>query len=160
MSWLTENTDLIGIVLAFVAILLSLTTVQLARRQQQMTAFLQIQEAMLSTDLQHGRRLVYRIGEGAVPPTGGTDELNAIARALAMFNVLGTYTRRGIIPRRWVLDFWHKRLRALRPGLTEVVAQRVQWSNGQAPWPDLLDLVERAENYTCSRRCCSPVAQP
>ena len=41
-----------------------------------------------------------------------------------MLNLLGSYTRRRLVPRRWVLDFWHARLRALRPGHDVIVAER------------------------------------
>jgi hypothetical protein len=145
MAWFTNNKDLVGIALAVVAILVSLITVLLSRRQQQVTAFLQIQEVMLGTDLQDGRRLIYRAGEGQSPPTG--EDLRTVARTLAMFNLLGSYVRRRIAPRRWVLDFWHARLRALRPGHDVMVAERVYWSQGRAPWPDLLDLLDRADRY-------------
>jgi hypothetical protein len=92
-------------------------------------------------------------------PAADTADFYAVARALAVFNLLGSYARRRVVPRRWVLDYWHTRLCALRPGYDVVVSQRVGWSQEKAPWPDLLDLIDRAGRYKCRRACCTPATQ-
>lgn len=154
MAWFANNKDLVGIALALAAVIVSLITILLSRRQQQLSSFLQIQDVMLGEDLQHGRRLIYRAASGSPVPAPDTADLHTVARALAVFNLLGSYVRWGMVPRRWVLDFWHTRLRSLRSGYEAVVSERVSWSEGRPPWPDLLDLMDRADKYNCRRSCC------
>jgi hypothetical protein len=57
MKWITESKDLLGVLLAVVAIALSFSTVIMNRRQSRRAAFLQLHESLTSPDLQRGRRL-------------------------------------------------------------------------------------------------------
>ena len=156
MNWFTANKDLVGIALATTAIALSTITVIVGRRQQQTSAFLQVQHLLFAQDLQHGRRLVYGIGNGREVPTYGSDDQHQVDRAMAMLDLLGTFVRRRIIRRAWVLDFWHQALRSLRPGYDAVVRLHSDhWFRGVTPWPDLADLIERSERYTCQQPCCT-----
>lgn len=156
MSWFMANKDLVGIALATMAIALSTITVIVSRRQQQTNAFLQVQQLLLAQDLQHGRRLVYGVGNGwDVPPYGSVD-LHQVDRAMGMLDLLGTFVRRRIVRRAWVLDFWHRALRNLRPGYDAVVRLHSEhWFRGVTPWPDLADLIERSERYNCRQPCCT-----
>lgn len=156
MSWFAANKDLVGIALATIAIALSMITVIVSGRQQQMNAFLQVQHLLLEQDLQNGRRLVYGVGNGWDVPTFGSDDLHQIDRAMGMLDLLGTFVRRRVVRRSWVLDFWHRALRNLRPGYDSVVRLHSEhWFKGVTPWPDLEDLIERSERYRCQQPCCA-----
>jgi len=153
MGWVGANKDLLGVSIAFLAILVSLTTVMISRRNAQVNSFIAIQSVMLSGDLQRGRLLIYKAVEtGAVPPRDSEDAY-LMVRSLAVFDLLGTYARRRIVPRRWVLEFWHARLQILRHGYgLDADSSGFYPIHGR---PDLLDLIERAEHYRCDRACCS-----
>lgn len=153
VAWFASNKDLLGIGIAFLAILVSLTTVLISRRQQQARSFLAIQELMLSNDLQRGRLLIYSAGRsGNVPPTD-SDDFKLMIRALAVFDLMGVYARMRIIRRHWVLDYWHPRLRVLRAGYEAVnFKQYASYPNHERP--DLVELIDSAERYQCRRACC------
>lgn len=153
MAWFDAIKDLVAIGLALLAIIVSLVTVLISRRQQQAGSYLAIQELMLSDEVQRGRLLIYESGiSGRIPPVGTADYYR-IVRALAVFDLLGAYARKGIVRREWVLDYWHPRLQALRPGY-ELVNFRDDGPYPNHGRPDLLDLIERAERYYCRRQCC------
>lgn len=156
MRWFSDNKDLVGIALAFVAIVVSLVTVLISRRQQQANNFLAVQELMLTPELQRGRILLYRAGiTGEVPSTESADYY-LMVRALAVFDLMGSYVRRGIIKRRWVLEYWHPRLQSLRPGYEAMHLDRQEaYPYRVHDRPDLLELMERAERYVCHRVCCA-----
>jgi hypothetical protein len=137
----------------------SLTTVIMSRRQQKMNAFLQIQSLLMTQELQQGRRLAYAVHPDAPAPVSGSLELRQIDQAMATLDLLGTFTRRGIVPRNWVLDFWHRSLRDLRPAYETVVrVHRERWLTTVTLWPDLDFLLKRAEGFRCQQPCCIPSA--
>ncbi|GIF20245.1 hypothetical protein BJ973_001849 [Actinoplanes tereljensis] len=153
MEWVSANKDILSLLIALLAILVSLSTVLISRRNARTTSFIAIQNVMLSGDLQRGRLLVYRaIQTGDVPPHD-SDEEYLMVRSLAIFDLLGMLSGQGIVPRRWVLRYWHARLQLLRHGFgMEEDPSRPYIVHGR---PDLQDLIERAERYRCDRTCCA-----
>jgi hypothetical protein len=156
MNWLVQNKDTVGIVLASCAIVVSLTTVLIARRQQQLSAFLQVQQLMLTPENQHGRRLLYRVGNLDDLPQMDTDDFYLINRSMAIFDLVGALSRRGAVKRNWILDYWHRGLRDMRPGYEALVRRREENNRGANPRPDFDDLYESGQKYRCRRRCCQP----
>ncbi|MDG4820268.1 hypothetical protein O7635_00080 [Asanoa sp. WMMD1127] len=145
---------MIGIALASLALGVSLFTVLMSRRQQRLNAFLQMQQQMLAAEMKVGRKLVYKASQTGQLPVPDSAEFAAAVRALNMFDVCGMYIRHGIIPRRWVLEYWHRRLRELETGFDAMLLEREAWHPGWEPWPDLRRLFESARRYRCKEVCC------
>ena len=159
MSWFDQNRDLIGIGLAAIAIILSMYTALISRRQQRLDAFLRIQEQMFHTEMRRGRRRVYQFVVTGTLPAVDSPEFGQSIRALGLFDMLAMYVRRGIVPRDWVLDCWHRRLVELRPGYEQMIELRQHWHPTWQPWSDLKDLMNWADRYRCTRACCVPDVQ-
>jgi hypothetical protein len=101
----SNNKDLVAIDIALVAIIISLTTVLTDRHHHRAMSFPTVQELMLYADLQHGRILVYEADvTGKVPPDGSAESFQII-RARAVFDTVDAFVRRGIVARRWFLDY-------------------------------------------------------
>ncbi|AGZ44262.1 hypothetical protein [Actinoplanes friuliensis] len=153
MDWFSVNKDVIGIGIGLLAILISLITVLISRRRLA-SSFLAVQTMMLADDLWRGRLMIYQSGLNGVIVSTEPDDVYLMVRALATFDLMGAYARRGIVPRRWVLDYWHPRLQVLRRGY-EVVNSYQHGSYPGHDRPDLLDLMARAERHPCRRECCA-----
>lgn len=162
MGWFAENRDLVGIVLALAAVVVSLSTVLISRRQQQASNFVALQELLLAPDLQRARINIYELRQtGSVLPLANSPEYYDMVRAFAALDLMGLYARRRIVRQSWVMDYWHSRLPVLRAGYELMHGDQ---SDGY-PWrvrerPDLLNLIERAESVTCRRECCEPSMRP
>jgi hypothetical protein len=152
MGWVGANKDILSLLIALLAILVSLSTVLISLRNARTNSFIAMQNAMLTGEMQQGRLLIYKaIETGDVPPRDSNEEY-LMVRTLAVFDLLGMFSRQGIVPRKWVLRFWHARLQLMRNGFgMEGDAGRPYILQGR---PDLQDLIERAEHYRCNRTCC------
>jgi hypothetical protein len=152
MGWVGANKDILSLLIALLAILVSLSTVLISLRNARTNSFIAIQNVMLTGEMQRGRLLVYKaIETGDVPPRD-SDEEYLMVRSLAVFDLLGMFSRQRIVPRKWVLRFWHARLQLMKHGFgMEGDPARPYILQGR---PDLQDLIERAERYRCSRTCC------
>ncbi|WP_433382689.1 hypothetical protein ACQPZX_19470 [Actinoplanes sp. CA-142083] len=152
MEWVGANKDILSLLIALLAILVSLATVLISLRNARTNSFIAIQNVMLSAEMQRGRLLVYRaIVMGDVPPRD-SDEEYLMVRSLAVFDQLGMFARHGIVPRKWVLRFWHPRLQLMRHGFGMEADPARPYILQERP--DLQDLIERAERYPCDRACC------
>jgi hypothetical protein len=153
MEWIGANKDLLSLSIAFLAILVSLSTVLISLRNARTNSFVTIQNVMLSADMQRGRLLVYKaIETGRLPPRESDDEYLMI-RSLAVFDLLGMFSRQGVVPRKWVLRFWHARLQVMRRGFgMERDATRPYIIQGR---PDLQHLINQAVRYRCRQSCCA-----
>ena len=159
MAWFNSIKDVLGVSIGLLAIVISLMTVLIGRHEQQASSFLAVQELMLSEELQRGRLLIYKAGVSGDIPAMDSGDYYRMVRSLAVFDLMGAYARKGIVRRRWVMDYWHPRLRVLRAGY-EAVNFRSDGPYPNHERPDLLDLIARAERYRCSRECCSEVRNP
>jgi hypothetical protein len=153
MGWIGANKDILSLLIAFLAILVSLSTALINRRNSKANSFIAIQNVMLNSELQRGRLLIYKAIETGDAPVRDSDEEYLMIRSLAVFDLVGMFAHYGIVPRKWVLRFWHARLQILRHGFDMGEdATRPYVLRGR---PDLQDLIERAERYRCDRTCCT-----
>jgi hypothetical protein len=152
MEWVGANKDILSLLIALLAIMVSLSTVLISLRNLRTNSFMAIQNRMLSSEMQRGRLLVYRaIATGDVPPRD-SDEEYLMVRSLAVFDELGMLSRQGIVPRRWVLRFWHARLQLMKHGFgMKPDPHRPYILQGR---PNLQYLIDRAERYRCGQTCC------
>jgi hypothetical protein len=92
-----------AIIIATLAVVVSLVTVILQRRQGQRAAYREIYTTLMSEDLHRGRWLINSISKSKYIPK---DELDSrlIYRTLGVFDNLAMFARQRVIPRRWVLE--------------------------------------------------------
>jgi hypothetical protein len=153
MVWVGANKDILSLLIALLAILVSLSTVLISLRNARTNSSIAIQNVMLNGEMQRGRLLVYKAIETGAAPPRDSDEEYLMVRALAVFDLLGMFSRQGIVPLKWVLRFWHARLQLMRHGFgIDEDPTRPYILHGR---PDLQYLIERAERYRCGRTCCT-----
>jgi len=139
MDWFTQTKDLLGIVIATLAVILSLVTVLVQKRQQQRDAYRQLYDVLMSPDLHRGRWMLVDIGNGMIQiPAPDSEQYFLIYRTLGVFDALATYTRHRIVPRRLVVKVWRRPLLDMRKGATIVRSRHTDWE----PWEDLWWLFE------------------
>lgn len=126
-----ELKDWLGFTFTGAALLLSLGAFYFNWRKSKRDTFLSIHEKMVTSDLQEGRRLlltkiktpedVEKLFEDNIE---GYQKVN---RALAMYDVLGVYVKRGYIFRDWVMEEWGSGLaKAGEPGKLFIDHRRQQ----------------------------------
>jgi hypothetical protein len=152
MTW-SDVTGFLGVVIACVAVVLSMVTVAINREQRRQDNFLRINEVLISRDNQRGRRLLYSYARTGELPSEGSEDYAEINRTLAAHDVAATYIRRGILSRRWFLDSWHHTLQDMRPGIELFIAHR-QGVHGWRVWTDLELLTTQAMRFRTSLPCC------
>jgi hypothetical protein len=156
MQWLDRSKDLVAIVVATVAVILSLVTVVVQKRQQQRDAFRQIQDVLMSPDLQRGRWLIIEISRGKRGlPDQFSPEFYLLNRTLGMYDTLAMYVRRRVVPRRWVLDMWHHPLAGMRGAARQLARHHQEADLGWTPWPELWSFLDEAARYRSSLICCT-----
>jgi hypothetical protein len=134
MNWFGEPKDLIAIVIATLAVILSLVTVLIQKRQQQRDAYRQIYDILMSPELHRGRWMIVDVSKGKRPmPEPDSPEFFLIYRTLGVFDALATYTRHRIVPRRLVLKVWRHPLLDMREGAEVIRLRHTDWK----PWEDL-----------------------
>jgi hypothetical protein len=159
MDWFEGSKELIGITIAAIAVVLSLVTVLIQRRQQQHHAFQQIHDVLMTSEHQRGRWLMWDVADTGALPDQGSPDYYLLNRTLGMLNLLALYARRGVVPRRWVLEVWHHPLQKMDVAVTLLVDERIAVA-GWRPWPQLEWLIRQAATYRSSDGCCLPVAPP
>jgi type II secretory pathway pseudopilin PulG len=156
MQWLDRSKELVAIAIATVAVILSLVTVIIQKRQQQREAFRQIQDALMSAELQRGRWLIIEISVGKRSlPEQFSPEFYLLNRTLGMYDTLAMYVRRRVVPRRWVLDMWHHPLAGMRTAARQLARRHQEDDLGWTPWPELWSLMDQAARYHSSLICCA-----
>jgi hypothetical protein len=145
MSWFVQNKDLAGIMIATLAVILSLVTVLIQKRGQQRDAYRQIYDVLMSPELHRGRWVIADIGNGKIEvPDRDTPEFFLIYRTLGVFDALATYARYRIVPRRLVFAVWQHPMTDMREG-AEVIRRHhmdrrhTDWK----PWAQLWWLFTR-----------------
>src|SRR3954467_2749521 len=105
MLWLRRSNGPPAGAIATCAVILSLIAVVIQRRQHQRTAYQQIQEVLMSEDVQRGRWMVSEISQRRRElPEPFTSDYYPIKRTIGVCNTLAMYVRRKMVPRSWVLD--------------------------------------------------------
>jgi len=159
MDFFARSKDLIAIVIAIVAVVLTLVTVLAQRRQQRRNAFQQIHDVLMEQEHQRGRWMMWEIAGTGRLPAQDTPDYYLINRTLGMLDLLAHYTRRGVIPRRWVLERWHHPLQRMAAAVTLLADERVAVANWR-PWTELDWLIRAAATYHSSQGCCLPARPP
>ena len=159
MDSFERTRDLIGIAIAAIAIILSLVTVLIQRRQQRHHAFQQIHDVLMTPEHQRGRWLMWDIARAGRLPDEGSPDYYLINRTLGMLNLLALYSQHGVIPRRWVLEVWHHPLQQMAPAVTLLVNDRITAANWR-PWPQLDRLIQQAATYRSPEGCCQTPSPP
>lgn len=156
IRWFSDNSGLVGLALSFVAIGLSVFTVVTSRRQQRDAAFARIHELLIQPDLQRGRRTLFAVRSAEDVPAVGTVAWDEANRALAMYETLGYYVAKGIVPPNQALGLWHHSIRDIRTAAGWFVeARRGTHVGGWRPWPYLHELMDRADRYRSDLSCCA-----
>lgn len=153
VSWVSANKDLLSVVLALIAISLTLFTVVLSRRQRRQEIFLRMHDLLTSPEMQEGRRNLYISSRSGQYPEEDSEEYRQMNRALSTLDTLGMYIRRRIVSEDWILYSWHRSLRDVSVaarGFADRRNSRHRWY----PWPDLWFLLDLAQKYECKRICC------
>jgi len=154
MNWFEASKDLIAISIAALAVVLSLITVVLQRRQQQRAAYREIYSTLMSDELHRGRWMISRISGPEHIPKDKLD-YRLVYRTLGVFDNLAMYERQGVVPRKWVLDVWHHPLHDMYKGAS-VIRRDAEKDGAVSPWPQLWTLFDQAAAYRSSLACCQP----
>jgi hypothetical protein len=147
---------LVSLLVATMAVALTVITLLLQRRQQQREAYRGIYEALMSDQLQRGRWAISDIPRSEQLPEAGSADHYVIFRTLGWFDTLAMYYRHKLIPRQWVLDVWHHALHDMRPGAKLLLSDHLEENQDYAPWPYLWSLLDDAADYRSSMPCCHP----
>jgi hypothetical protein len=149
----SEILNLISILIATGAVVLSFATVLLGQRQRRQDIFLRVQEILSDVDMQRGRWLLNEGAQTGELPPPGTPDSALIYRTLRMHNTVAMYVRRGPVPGGWVLDAWHHSLRNIKDGALMYVSDESKSFRWYVA-PELEALIARAERYQTSMPCC------
>ena len=157
MNWFQTSKDLIAITIAALAVVVSLVTIILQRRQAQRAAYREIYTALMSDDLHRGRWLIRNMSKTHDIPE---DELDyrLIYRTLGVFDNMAMFTCRRVVPLKWVLEVWHHPLKEMRKGanIFRQHAIDAKESSAAVPWPQLWILLDKAQTYHSALPCCPP----
>jgi hypothetical protein len=151
-----SSTDLLSLIIATLAVGLSLITAVVQRRQQQREAYRGIYEVLMSEQLQRGRWLVSEISRPADLPKDRSPDSYLIYRTLGWFDTLAMYHQRRMVPRRWVIEVWHHSLRDISAGAKVMLNERLKTGQDYAPWQHLWPLLDDAAHYQSRGLCCRP----
>lgn len=157
MNWFQSSKDLIAIIIATFAVVVSLVTVIMQRKQAQRAAYREIYTTLMSDDLHRGRWMIRRISKASDIPK---DELNVrlLYRTLGVFDNMAMFAHHKVIPLKWVLEVWHHPLSEMYEGV-ETLRKNAKERNGSSaaePWPQLWILLDKAQSYHSTLPCCPP----
>jgi hypothetical protein len=120
------SADLLSLIIATLAVVLSLITVVLQRWQQKREAYRGIYEILMSEQLQRGRWLISEISRAGDLPEDRSPDSYLIYRTLGWFDTLAMYGQRRVVPRQWVMEVWHHSLRDISPGAKVMLNDRLK----------------------------------
>ena len=157
MNWIYSSRDLIAIIIAALAVVVSLITVIMQRRQEQRAAYREIYTALMSDDLHRGRWMIRKVSKTHIIPKD-EQEVRLIYRTLGVFDNMAMFARRRVVPLKWVLEVWHHPLNEMREGVRDI-RKHIKEGNGTSaaePWPQLWILLDKAQAYHSTLPCCPP----
>ena len=157
MNRFQASKDLIAITIAALAVVVSLLTVILQRRQGQRAAYREIYTTLMSEDLHRGRFLIKDFPKAEDIPNNESDS-RLIYRTLGVFDNLAMFARQRVVPRRWVLEVWHHPLKDMHKGANIIRQKAIETKDSGAisPWPQLWILLDKAQSYHSTLPCCPP----
>jgi hypothetical protein len=146
--------SIVNITVAAVAVTISVSALTAARRQQRFDAILRVEDFLQQEDAIHGRRLLYESAQRG-KLSANEEDIHNMFRAITRFDTAATLVRSGLVPKRWMLETWHRALQELHGGLLLLIDyQRHNWRQPNL-WPNLTDLIEEALKFKCERICCN-----
>jgi hypothetical protein len=150
------STDLLSLIIATLAVVLSLITVVLQRWQQQRETYRGIYEVLMSEQLQRGRWLISEISRPGDLPKDRSADFYLIYRTLGWFDTLAMYHQRRVVPRRWVIEVWHHAFRDISTGAEVMLNDRLEKGQHYASWRYLWPLLDEVADYQSRGLCCHP----
>jgi hypothetical protein len=149
--------NLIAIIIAALAVVVSLVTVFLQRRQEQRAAYREIYTTLMSDDLHQGRWMIRKISEASDIPKDELD-VRLLYRTLGVFDNMAMFARHKVVPLKWVLEVWHHPLKDMHDGANIIRQKAIETKDSGAisPWAQLWILLDKAEAYRSILPCCPP----
>ena len=144
-------------IIATLAVVVSLATVIMQRRQERRAAYREIYTTLMSDDLHQGRWLIRNTSKTHVIPKDEL-EVRLIYRTLGVFDNMAMFARHKVIPVKWVLEVWHHPLNEMRAGVETIrkYAKESKVTTAAEPWPQLWILLDKAQTYRSTLPCCPP----
>lgn len=129
------------------ALLLSMGAFYFNWKKSKQDTFLSIHEKMVTSDLQEGRRLLFTKIKNSEDVERlfkeNPEGYQKVNRALAMYDVLGVYVKRGYIFEDWVLEEWGSGLaKAGEPG--KLFIEHRSRQGIPSTWPNFIELSRKA----------------
>ncbi len=149
--------NLIAIIIAALAVVVSLVTVFLQRRQEQRAAYREIYTTLMSDDLHQARWMIRKISKASDIPKDELD-VRLLYRTLGVFDNMAMFARHKVIRTKWVLEVWHHPLNEMRKGVETIRknAKERNLTSAAEPWPQLWLLLDKAQSYHTTLPCCPP----
>lgn len=137
-----------SLIISVVAIVISSASLYLGHRRHKRDTLLKLHEALVDPALQEGRRIVYSLysTSGNVEDLSEADYASA-NRALAFFDVAGTYCYKGYVSRKEFIELWAPPLARMKYAAEAFLAHRDSFWPGTPAWPYFRRLANDAETY-------------
>jgi hypothetical protein len=152
-EWVGEYKDLLALFISLVALVVGLMTIRIARRQARLDTYARMHETLVAPGVAKGRRLLFTAYRRRQFPTYKEDGWDETNQALALYDTLGTYYQRKLVPQDLLLAAWHHPLKAVTPAAKAFVEHREALGIRQ-PWPMLNQLLAAAAAVDCSCNYC------
>jgi hypothetical protein len=137
----------VPIAISILALALSSLVFVDSRRRHRRDLFLNIHEVMISADQYRGRQLLLAGSHDQNSIERLPDEVRAnVSRAIAMYDTLGLYMKRGYLVEKDVFDMWGFPARRAWRAAEPFVERRRNAARGQPAYPYFRYLAERAES--------------
>jgi hypothetical protein len=138
--------------ISLVALSVAVATLLTKRKQDRRDLFLKMHERLIDPDLQNGRRIlrecIKSVEDAEKMRLGDPESYRLVGRALAMFDILGCYVRRGYIDEQLVLEEWGRTYAGSWDHGRHVVAERAEReSETWSAWPHLQSFGETAAQW-------------
>jgi hypothetical protein len=147
LGWVASNKDLIALLISLLALVIGLATVLIAVRQARLDTYARMHESLVQHTAAHGRKLLFLAWNAKQFPGPSDADWDQINQALALYDTLGTYVRRRLVPRRLVMAAWHKQLLAIEEAAEAFQKHRSNLGIVQ-PWVGLGYLFKKASKYS------------
>jgi hypothetical protein len=134
--------------ISILAVVISFASLYLGHRRYKRDTLLKLHEALIDTDLQEGRRIIFELYKvsGDVEDLSEADRASA-NRALSFFDVAGTYCYKRYVNRKAFIELWAPPLVRMKYAAETFIAYRDSFWPGTPAWPYYRRLTNDAEAY-------------
>lgn len=140
--------EAISLCLSLSAAVLSVVALLDNRRKDRRDNYLKLHEMLISEDRHRGRQIMYMRCAGGSPisqiPEG---ERAMISRAIATYDAVGLYVKRGYVDENDVMDTWADSVQRAWRSAQPFIVDRRDGHGVKDPWPFFRYLAQRAERY-------------